>query len=90
MGAENALKLVAKDLVQHFEARIVALEGKVMIVCMSRRICVALYDQIVDLRREWHSDEDEEGAVKIVMTGRRLIRQSGRRISARARNGAAS
>ena len=46
-----------------------ALEGKGMIVCMSRRICVALYDAIVKLRPEWHNDEDDAGAIKVVMTG---------------------
>ena len=54
---------------KHFEARVAALDGKAMIVCMSRRICVALYDAIVKLRPEWHSDDDEAGAIKVVMTG---------------------
>ena len=54
---------------KHFEARLEALDGKGMIVCMSRRICVALYDAIVTLRPEWHSDDDDAGAIKIVMTG---------------------
>src|SRR5205823_5075109 len=53
----------------HFEARVVALDGKAMIVCMSRRICVALYEAIVKLRPAWHSDDDEAGAIKVVMTG---------------------
>jgi type I restriction enzyme, R subunit len=61
--------LVADDLVKHFEARVAALEGKAMIVCMSRRICVALYEAIVKLRPQWHSDDDEAGALKVVMTG---------------------
>jgi len=69
VGAEKRLALVAEDLVRHFEARTIALAGKAMIVCMSRRICVALYDAIVKLRPEWHSDDDETGAIKIVMTG---------------------
>src|SRR5262245_14862535 len=69
VGAEKRLALVAVDLVKHFEARIVALDGKAMIVCMSRRICVALYDAIVKLRPQWHSDDDETGAIKVVMTG---------------------
>ena len=60
---------MAEDLVRHFEARVVALDGKAMIVCMSRRICVALYNAIVKLRPEWHSDDDENGAIKVVMTG---------------------
>lgn len=69
VGAEKRLAMVAEDIVQHFEARVDALEGKAMIVCMSRRICVALYDQIIKLRPEWHSDEDDGGAIKVVMTG---------------------
>jgi type I restriction enzyme R subunit len=69
VGAEKRLGLVAEDLVKHFEARLAALDGKGMIVCMSRRICVALYDAIVKLRPEWHSDDDELGVIKVVMTG---------------------
>jgi type I restriction enzyme R subunit len=57
VGAEKRLAPVADDLVKHFEARLSALVGKGMIVCMSRRICVALYDAIVKLRPEWHSDD---------------------------------
>ncbi|WP_374247769.1 type I restriction endonuclease subunit R [Thermomonas sp.] len=69
VGSEKRLALVAKDLVAHFEARLAALDGKAMVVCMSRRICVALYDEIIKLRPDWHSDDDSAGAVKIVMTG---------------------
>ena len=69
VGSDKRVALVAEDLVNHFEARTAALEGKGMIVCMSRRICVALYNAIVELRPEWHSDDDENGAIKIVMTG---------------------
>ncbi len=69
VGAEKRVALIAEDLVKHFEARLEALDGKGMIVCMSRRICVAMYDAIVELRPEWHSDEDNDGAIKIVMTG---------------------
>lgn len=69
VGSEKRLALVAEDLVKHFEARVAALDGKGMIVCMSRRICVALYDAIVKLRPAWHSDDDEKGAIKVVMTG---------------------
>jgi type I restriction enzyme R subunit len=69
VGSEKRLALIADDLVRHFEARIAALDGKAMIVCMSRRICVALYKAIVKLRPEWHSDDDEAGAIKVVMTG---------------------
>ena len=69
VGSEKRLALVAEDLVKHFEDRVAALDGKAMIVCMSRRICVALYDAIVKLRPQWHSDDDETGAIKVVMTG---------------------
>ena len=69
VGAEKRLALVAEDLVEHFENRVVGMDGKAMIVCMSRRICVALYDEILKLRPDWHSDDDESGAIKVVMTG---------------------
>jgi type I restriction enzyme, R subunit len=69
VGSDKRLALVAEDLVKHFEDRAAALEGKAMVVCMSRRICVALYDAIVKLRPQWHSDDDEAGAIKVVMTG---------------------
>ncbi|MCT4372565.1 type I restriction endonuclease subunit R [Yangia mangrovi] len=69
VGADKRLKQVAADLVEHLEARTAALGGKAMAVCMSRRICVSLYNEIVKLRPEWHSDADEAGAVKVVMTG---------------------
>jgi type I restriction enzyme R subunit len=69
VGAEKRLEMVADDLVRHFEARTAALDGKAMIVCMSRRICVALYNAIVKLRPEWHSDDDAAGKIKVVMTG---------------------
>ena len=69
VGAEKRLAMVAKDLVEHFENRVVGMAGKAMIVCMSRRICVALYDQIVKLRPAWHSEDDDSGGLKIVMTG---------------------
>lgn len=69
VGSEKRLAMVAADLVRHFEERIAALDGKAMAVCMSRRICVALYDQIVALRPDWHSDDDAAGTIKVVMTG---------------------
>lgn len=69
VGSDKRLALIAKDLVAHFEDRVAALDGKAMVVCMSRRICVKLYDEIVKLRPEWHSVDDNAGAVKIVMTG---------------------
>ncbi len=69
VGSEKRLHLIAQDLVEHFESRVVGMEGKAMVVCMSRRICVALYGEIVKLRPGWHSDDDENGVVKVVMTG---------------------
>jgi len=68
VGNPQRLKLIAKDIVKHFEARQI-LEGKAMIVCMSRRICVELYKEITNLKPEWHSEEDTDGAIKVVMTG---------------------
>jgi type I restriction enzyme, R subunit len=69
VGSDKRVQLIAKDIVAHFEARTAALEGKAMIVCMSRRICVKLYDEIVKLRPDWHSDDPKAGAIKVVMTG---------------------
>ncbi|MDB2699977.1 type I restriction endonuclease subunit R [Alphaproteobacteria bacterium] len=69
VGAEDRLKMVAADLVDHFESRVEAMDGKAMIVCMSRRICIALYDAIIAIRPDWHSDDDDKGKVKVVMTG---------------------
>ena len=69
VGSRNRLKMVAQDLVQHFENRTAALDGKAMAVCMSRRICVALYDEIIALRPDWHSADDAAGKIKVVMTG---------------------
>ncbi len=69
VGADRRLAQVAADMVAHLEARTEAMKGKAMAVCMSRRICVALYDRIIALRPEWHSTDDDKGAVKIVMTG---------------------
>ena len=69
VGSDKRLALVAKEMVTHFEDRVSALDGKAMVVCMSRRICVKLYDEIVKLRPDWHSSDDNAGAVKIVMTG---------------------
>jgi len=69
VGSDKRLELVARDIVEHFEKRLEAMDGKAMAVCMSRRICVDLYQQIVALRPDWVSDDDDEGAIKVVMTG---------------------
>ena len=69
VGAEKRLELVAKDIVEHFAKRLEAMDGKAMIVCMSRRICVELHREIVKLRPGWNGADDEHGALKVVMTG---------------------
>ncbi len=69
VGAEPRLQAIAADLVTHFEERNQAASGKGMIVTMSREICVHLYDALVARRPEWHSDDPEQGAIKIIMTG---------------------
>ena len=69
VGAETRLALVARDLVEHFDGRLEALDGKAMVVCMSRRICIDLYRELVRLRPDWHHEDDDKGALKIVMTG---------------------
>ncbi|UXY54873.1 type I restriction endonuclease subunit R [Pseudomonas tohonis] len=69
VGAEPRIKSVAADLVAHFEERNQAQSGKAMVVAMSREICVHLYNEIIALRPEWHDEDPEKGAVKVVMTG---------------------
>jgi len=69
VGADQRVKQVAQDIVDHFEGRLAAFDGKGMVVAMSRRICVQLYQEIVALRPEWHSEDDAAGMIKVVMTG---------------------
>ena len=69
VGTEKRLKLIAQDIVAHFEQRLEALDGKAMVVCMSRRICIELYRELVRLRPDWHQDGDDKGQIKVVMTG---------------------
>jgi type I restriction enzyme R subunit len=69
VGAEPRIASVAADLVAHFEERNKAQSGKAMVVAMSREICVHLYNEIVNLRPDWHDSDPEKGAIKIVMTG---------------------
>ena len=70
VGAEKRVALVAGDIVEHCEPRHEAMDGKAMVVCMSRRICIDLYRELVRLRPEWRHDDDSRGALKVVMTGR--------------------
>ncbi|MFZ5430332.1 MAG: type I restriction endonuclease subunit R [Bacteroidota bacterium] len=69
VGNPNRLQKIAEDLVFHFEQRSAILDGKAMIVCMSRRICVDLFDAIIKIRPLWHSDDDDKGTIKVIMTG---------------------
>jgi type I restriction enzyme R subunit len=69
VGTDRRVGLIADDLVRHFDARLEVMDGKAMVVCMSRRICVELYKALTALRPAWHDESDEGGALKIVMTG---------------------
>ncbi|MBW1789267.1 MAG: type I restriction endonuclease subunit R, partial [Deltaproteobacteria bacterium] len=69
VGTEKRLAVIAQNLINHFESRLEAMDGKAMVVCMSRRICVDLYNAIVAVRPDWHHEDDDKGFVKIVMTG---------------------
>ena len=69
VGAPHRLKLIALDIVSHFDRRLEAIDGKAMIVCMSRRICIDLYRELTRLRPEWHHEDDADGEIKVVMTG---------------------
>ncbi|MCE7937921.1 DEAD/DEAH box helicase [bacterium] len=69
VGSKNRIQRVARDLVEHFENRLAAMDGKAMVVVMSRRIAVELYRALVALRPAWHGEEDDQGTLKVVMTG---------------------
>lgn len=69
VGNSERLELVAKDIIEHFGARLEVIDGKGMIVTMSRQIAADLYDKIISLRPEWHSDDPEKGAIKAIITG---------------------
>jgi len=69
VGSEKRLSLIAKDIVEHFSQRTEAMEGKAMIVCMSRRICIDLYREIIRLYPHWEHEDDNKGEIKIIMTG---------------------
>ena len=69
VGSDKRIRLVAEDLVRHFEDRLAIMDGKAMVVCMSRRICIDLYKTITALRPDWHHDDDDKGTIKVIMTG---------------------
>jgi type I restriction enzyme R subunit len=68
VGHKDRLAIIAKDIIDHYEKRQSAFEGKAMIVAMSRRIAVELYDAIRKIRPDWHSEDKKKGAVKVIMT----------------------
>ena len=69
VGTEKRVGQIAEDIVTHFDQRLEVLDGKAMVVCMSRRICVDLYRELVRLRPRWQHDDDHNGQIKVVMTG---------------------
>lgn len=69
VGNEKRIRLIAKDIIDHFESRLEVLDGKGMIVCMSRRICIDLHKAIIKLRPEWYHKDDDKGILKVIMTG---------------------
>ena len=69
VGADKRLALIARDIVAHFESRSEAMQGKAMVVCMSRRICIELYNRLSRLRPDWCHEDDQKGRLKVVMTG---------------------
>jgi type I restriction enzyme, R subunit len=69
VGSDSRLRQVAKDMVAHFELRTKASKGKAMFVAMSRRIAVELHDEIIKLRPDWYSKDDDKGSIKVIMTG---------------------
>ena len=69
VGSQKRVALIAEDIVSHYENRLEAMDGKAMVVCMSRRICVDLYQELVRLRPDWQHDDNNQGAIKVVMTG---------------------
>lgn len=69
VGVESRLKSIAKDFIEHFENRQAAMDGKAMIVCMSRKVCAGLYNEIIKLRPNWHNVDPNLGKIKVVITG---------------------
>ena len=69
LNSSCRVRQIAEDILEHFDARLEQLDGKAMVVCMSRRICVELYRELVRLRPEWEDQDDTKGEIKVVMTG---------------------
>jgi len=69
VGSEDRIRRIAADIVKHWESRLQVLDGKAMIVCMSRRICIDLHNEIIKLRPDWYDKDDDKGVIKVIMTG---------------------
>jgi type I restriction enzyme R subunit len=69
VGSPNRVKKLAEDIINHYEEKSKTIDGKAMVVCMSRRICADLYEEIIKIRPDWHSDDVNKGKIKVVMTG---------------------
>ncbi len=69
VGSKKRIKQIAKDIVKHFEERLSVFDGKAMVVCMSRRICVELHNEIKTLKPNWYHKDDDKGFMKVIMTG---------------------
>jgi len=69
VGSPNRVRKLAEDIINHYEEKSKTIDGKAMVVCMSRRICADLYDEIIKIRPDWHSDDVNQGKIKVVMTG---------------------
>ncbi len=69
VGSPTRVKKLAEDIINHYEEKSKTIDGKAMVVCMSRRICAELYDEIIKIRPDWHSDDVNKGKIKVVMTG---------------------
>lgn len=69
VGSPDRIKRIAKDILEHWESRESVLNGKAMIVCMSRRICIELHNELVKLRPKWYHKDDDKGIIKVIVTG---------------------
>ena len=69
VGSEKRIRAIAKDMLEHWESRLSVMDGKALVVCMSRRIAIDLHNELVRLRPEWYSRDDDTGVIKVIMTG---------------------
>ncbi len=69
VGSRHRIETIAGDIVAHWESRLSVMDGKALIVCMSRRIAIELHDEIIELRPDWYNGDDDKGIIKVIMTG---------------------